>query len=231
MEIAVLTTEDGHFHRHHGFDEEAIHNSIRENIRAGRFVRGASTISMQLARNAYLGRERTLSRKLQEAILTLYLEQELTKREIMELYLNVIEFGPLLYGVGPAARHYFHASPSQLSLGQALYLASILPSPTKQHFGSGGAVSAQWSNHLRRLMKIVHKTKRINDEELAEALRETVVFGRASPMLAPPGTMDDDATGAGGQGPTPLDLSPGDDTLVPGGPSPPTPPEGAGPAP
>ncbi|HEX3852690.1 MAG TPA: biosynthetic peptidoglycan transglycosylase, partial [Polyangiaceae bacterium] len=101
MEAAVLVCEDGHFERHHGFDYEAIQNSIKDNLIKGRFVRGASTISMQLARNLYLGKEKTLGRKLQEAVLTLLLEQELDKRALMELYLNVIEYGPGIYGIGP----------------------------------------------------------------------------------------------------------------------------------
>ncbi len=114
MEVAVLTTEDGGFHRHHGFDEEAIKNSIRENLRKRRFVRGASTVSMQLAKNLYLERTKSVARKLQETLLTMYLEQELTKEQIMELYLNAVEFGPLVYGIGAAARHYFNASAAQL---------------------------------------------------------------------------------------------------------------------
>jgi hypothetical protein len=201
MEVAVLTTEDGRFFRHHGFDAEAIVNSIRENLRTGRFVRGASTISMQLARNLYLGHEKTISRKLQEAILTLYLEQELTKQELMELYLNVIEFGPMVYGVGPAARHYFHSSPNALSLGQALYLSSILPKPTEQHFGAGGAVSAGHSGLLRRLMRNANKSKRISDDELEEGLRETVIFGSPSPARAPK-EAGSEPNGTGGAEPT-----------------------------
>lgn len=177
VETAVLICEDGHFRRHRGFDDEAIKNSFRENVRAGRFLRGASTISMQLAKNLYLSREKTVSRKLQEAVLTSLLEQELSKDEILELYLNVIEFGPGLYGIGPAARHYFNTTPSRLSLGQALYLASILPNPKIQHFGADGAVTAGWSNYLRKLMYIAVKIHRISDEELEEALREQVTFG------------------------------------------------------
>src|SRR5690606_26000898 len=100
----------------------AIHNSILENVKQRRFVRGASTISMQLAKNVYLKREKTLSRKLQEAVLTMLLEQEFTKQQLLELYLNVIEFAPGVYGVGPGAQHYFNTHPSQLSLGQALYI-------------------------------------------------------------------------------------------------------------
>src|SRR5690606_40050624 len=123
---------------------------------------------------------------LQEAILTMYLEQELTKDEMMELYLNVIEFGPMVYGIGPAARHYFNAHPGRLSLSQALYLASILPNPKVQHFGADGAVSAGHLRYLRLLVKIVHKIGRIDDDELDHALRETPIFGSPVPMDAPP---------------------------------------------
>ncbi len=181
MEVAVLTTEDGGFRRHHGFDQEAIRNSIRENLRKHKFVRGASTISMQLAKNLYLDRGKNLSRKLQEAILTMYLEQELTKEQLLELYLNVVEFGPMIYGVGPAARYYFDASASELSLGQALYIASIMPNPKVQHFGAGNAVASGWMSYLRKLMKIARDRSRITEEELDEGLRETVVRGSPSP--------------------------------------------------
>jgi hypothetical protein len=181
MEVAVLTTEDGGFRRHHGFDSEAIKNSIRENIRKKRFVRGASTISMQLAKNLYLDRGKNLSRKLQEAILTMYLEQALTKEQILELYFNIVEFGPNLYGIGPAARHYFNAPAADLSIGQALYISSIMPSPKIQHFGAGGAVVPGWMDYLRKLMKIAHDRHNLTDEELDEGLRETVVLGSPSP--------------------------------------------------
>ncbi|MEO7332194.1 MAG: transglycosylase domain-containing protein, partial [Minicystis sp.] len=181
MEVAVLTTEDGGFRRHHGFDQEAIKNSIRENIRKKRFVRGASTISMQLAKNLYLDRGKNLSRKLQEAILTMYLEQALTKEQVLELYFNVVEFGPNLYGIGPASRHYFNAPAADLSLGQALYISSIMPNPKVQHFGAGGAVVPGWMDYLRKLMKIAHQRNNLTDEELDEGLKETVVLGSPSP--------------------------------------------------
>jgi hypothetical protein len=185
MEVAVLTTEDGGFFRHHGFDHEAIKNSIRENLRKRRFVRGASTISMQLAKNLYLDKTKNLSRKLQEAVLTMYLEQELTKEQLIELYLNVVEFGPMVYGIGHAARHYFNASASELSLGQALYMASILPNPKVQHFAAGGALSDGWTKYLRKLMHLAHGRKRVSDEELEEGLREIVVRGSPAPLRAP----------------------------------------------
>lgn len=191
MGVAVLTTEDGAFFRHQGFDREAIKNSIRENIRSKRFLRGASTISMQLAKNLYLDRGKNLSRKLQEAVLTMYLEQTLTKDQILELYLNVVEFGPMIYGIGPAAQHYFGTTPRDLSFGQALYISSIMPNPKIQHFGRDGAVTPQWMAYLHQLMKLAYGRNRVTAEELDEGLRETVVRGAPAPSRAPRGDAID----------------------------------------
>lgn len=178
MEAAVMTTEDGGFRRHRGFDLEAIRNSIRENLKAGRFVRGASTISMQTAKNLYLTRDKTVGRKLQEAFFTMYLEQVLSKEQILELYLNSIEFGPMIYGIGPAAQHYFHTSAAELSLGQALYLSSILPNPKRQFFGPDGKVSPSFMGYLHRLMRGMAKRHLIRDDELEDGLTEWVTFGQ-----------------------------------------------------
>ncbi len=192
MPTAILVCEDSRFFSHGGFDEKAIHDSIRDNLRAGKFVRGASTVSMQLAKNLYLGREKTLSRKLQEAVLTLLLEQSLTKEQILELYLNVIEFSPGVYGIGPAAAYYFHSDARDLSLAQALYLGSILPNPKHQHFGRDGAIHPAWGAYLQHLMQIAHKVRRIDDHELEVGLGETVQFGAPAQgdEIAPPGDVD-----------------------------------------
>jgi membrane peptidoglycan carboxypeptidase len=176
METAVLICEDSRFHAHGGFDYRALESAIKDDLKVGRFARGASTVSMQLAKNLYLGQEKTLGRKLQEALLTMLLEQELDKRRILELYLNVVELGPGLYGVGDAAQYYFATSARDLSLGQALYLASILPNPTYSHFGPDGRLSPKWQGYLRRLMQIARKIKRIDDAELEAALAEEIAF-------------------------------------------------------
>jgi membrane peptidoglycan carboxypeptidase len=191
MEAAVTTTEDGGFRRHGGFDKTAIQNSIRDNLRAGKFLRGASTITMQLAKNIYLDREKSLSRKLQEAILTTYLEQALTKDEILELYFNVVEFGPMLYGIGPAAAYYFNTIPNELSLGQSLFLASLLPNPKRNYFTQSGLVSKGWSTYLHRLMKIMRERNKINDEEFMDGLSEVLTYQVArSPRVRPTPEME-----------------------------------------
>lgn len=180
MATAVVICEDARFFSHRGFDAQSIQSSIKDNLREGRFVRGGSTVTMQLAKNLFLEREKTLSRKLQEAVLTLLLEQSLRKEEILELYLNVVEFGPGIYGIGPAAAHYFRSRPRDLSLGQSLYLASILPNPKIHHFAEGGLLKPAWAEYLRKLMKIAHKIHRIDDRELEIGLEETVQLGVAS---------------------------------------------------
>jgi membrane peptidoglycan carboxypeptidase len=194
METAVVICEDAAFFAHHGLDYRAIENSIRMNLEAGRFLRGGSTVTMQLAKNLYLSKEKTISRKLQEAVFTLLLEQELSKHELMELYLNVVEFGPGIYGIRQAARYYFNEEPRDLSLGQALYLGTILPAPDTQHFAPDGRVSERWSSYLRKLMGIARKIRRVTEEELNTALAEQVAFRKpsASGGALPPPDMEDD---------------------------------------
>lgn len=189
LESAVLICEDSRFHTHGGFDFHALENALKDDLKQGRFARGASTVSMQLAKNLYLGKEKTLGRKLQEALLTVLLEQQLDKRRILELYLNVVELGPGLYGVGDAAQYYFATPAHALTLGQSLYLASLLPNPTYSRFGPDGKLNAGWLSYLHRLMRIAHKIKRIDDAELQAGLEEVIAFrvpgAPALPALPP----------------------------------------------
>lgn len=177
---ALLTTEDGAFYKHHGFNHSAIRNSVQANLKARRFVRGASTITMQLAKNLFLSREKTLSRKIEEVVLTAYLEQAFRKDDMMELYLNVVEFGPDVYGITQAAEHYFGRKPEELNLPESFFLASLLPSPIRYgKLRDKGQVSEGWMHHLRTLMEISAKYKKISRAELATGLEESIVFVRA----------------------------------------------------
>ena len=197
MEIAVLVCEDGGFFRHRGFDFRAIEMALKDDIKAGRFVRGASTISMQLAKNLYLGKEKTLSRKVEEALLTMLLESKLSKNDLLEIYLNIVELGPGIYGIEQAADYYFDESAKELSLGQALYLASILPDPTRTHFEPDGRISPRWGEYIKKLMRIAHSVKRISEAELEAGLEEELAFRRASGGArrdgdTEPASLDDD---------------------------------------
>ncbi len=187
MQVAVLTTEDGTFLRHHGFNHGAIKSSLIANLKARRFVRGASTITMQLAKNLFLAREKTLSRKLEEIILADYLEQVFRKDDMMELYFNVVEFGPDLYGITRASEHYFGRDPLELNLAECLFLASVLPSPLRHHrFAAAGELPEHWLQHLRSLMRIAAKSHRISPAELEQGLKDPVVFYKPGSPRPPP---------------------------------------------
>jgi monofunctional biosynthetic peptidoglycan transglycosylase len=128
LQRAVIAAEDAKFCAHGGFDWEAVDTAIERRRRGGR-VLGASTISMQTAKNLFLWPDRTYFRKGGEVYITVWLETLLSKRRILELYLNVIELGPGIYGAEAASRHYFGVSAADLSPAQAARLASVLPSP------------------------------------------------------------------------------------------------------
>lgn len=131
---------------------------------------------MQLAKNLFLSREKTLSRKLEEVVLTDYLEDAFTKDELMELYLNVVEFGPDIYGVGAAAEHYFGRTAAELSLGESLLLATILPNPIGNHkrLYERREMPDYWAGNLIRLMGVAAKAQRISPAEYAEGVKEHI---------------------------------------------------------
>jgi monofunctional biosynthetic peptidoglycan transglycosylase len=126
--IAVVAAEDQKFPNHHGFDYRSLWLALQED--RGR-IRGASTITQQLAKNLYLWSGRSLTRKVLEAWLTVVIELTWPKRRILEVYLNVVEFGPKVYGVDAASRIYFGKSPGQLSSREAALLAAVLPAPKR----------------------------------------------------------------------------------------------------
>jgi monofunctional biosynthetic peptidoglycan transglycosylase len=145
LQRAVLAGEDTNFATHHGFDYEAIRRAWEQGQKetekeAGgdqsswlpdfsSFSRGGSTISQQLAKNLYLSRERSITRKLREAVITYFMERKLSKHRILEIYLNVIEWGDGIYGAEAAARTYFHKPASALTTNEAAFLSAMIPSP------------------------------------------------------------------------------------------------------
>ena len=149
LQRAVLAGEDARFFEHHGFDWDAIQNAWDEAQKEGEkeakaegdfdpndwippmpsFKRGASTVSQQLAKNLYLSEDRNFLRKGREALITYFLEKDLSKKRIMELYLNIIEWGDGVYGAEAASRYYFKKSASNLTAPEAAYLSAMIPSP------------------------------------------------------------------------------------------------------
>jgi hypothetical protein len=214
MQTAVLTTEDGAFPRHHGYNHAAIRASIVANLKARRFVRGASTITMQLAKNLFLSRDKTLSRKLEEVVLTDYLEQTFSKDELMELYLNVIEFGPSVYGITKASEYYFGRAPAELDLAECLFLASLLPAPLRYAtMRDGDQPPDGWLRMLRSLMETERKRGLITDAELAEAQAEDIAFwhGGAHPSPRAPVRVHAPVAGTDSDIPDPFETQPAPD--------------------
>lgn len=129
LKRAIVAAEDSKFLVHEGFDFEAIQLAYEKNLKKGKLVAGGSTISQQLAKNLFLSGERTPWRKIQEALITLMLENVMSKRRILEIYLNVIEWGHGVFGAEAAARHYYGVSASSVTVEQAARLAAMIPSP------------------------------------------------------------------------------------------------------
>jgi monofunctional biosynthetic peptidoglycan transglycosylase len=129
LQKAVIISEDDVFYQHGGINYETMKEAFRVNWEKGRYVRGASTLTMQLARNAFLHKRKTLLRKIREIILARRLEQHLSKTRILELYLNIVEWGDGLYGAEAAARYYFGKAAANLNLAEATLLAAMLPNP------------------------------------------------------------------------------------------------------
>lgn len=150
LKQAILVAEDDNFFNHFGFDWESIKKAAAYNWEKGRFARGASTITQQLARNLYLSPHKTIWRKVKEFFIALKLESTLSKERILELYLNSVEWAPGVYGAEAAAHHYFNLSASRLSPEQSAFLASILPNPIK--LGRHGFHMSSRAWHILRLM-------------------------------------------------------------------------------
>lgn len=129
MKWAVILAEDANFYSHEGFDVKAIKNAIKYDLEKKSLKRGASTITQQTAKNLFLSREKTITRKLKEIYLAYRMEQELTKGRIIEFYLNVVELGPMVYGIGHGAQYYFGKPASALTPRECAFLAAMLPGP------------------------------------------------------------------------------------------------------
>ena len=157
LKNAVMISEDGAFFRHHGFLLEPFKDSIAANLREKRFVRGASTISMQLVKNLYLKRQKTIARKLEEMIITWLIEENrlVSKERMFEIYLNIIEWGPQVYGAQEAARFYFDKDVADLTLAEAIFMASIIPQPKRfmDSFDAGAAPAPVAAGLLRRRVR------------------------------------------------------------------------------
>ncbi|WP_163444350.1 transglycosylase domain-containing protein [Flavobacterium columnare] len=187
LKNAVLTSEDPSFFRHRGFITEAFKQSITKNIRTKRFARGASTISMQLVKNVFLTREKTLSRKLEEILLVYILEnnQITSKQRMLEVYFNIIEWGPNIYGISEAAEFYFQKKPQQMSLNECLFLASIVPKPKKfmYQFNEIGKQKSGAERHQKFIKNLMLKRGLITSEDTIGQSVPIYISGKARNLL------------------------------------------------
>ncbi|QDG54128.1 hypothetical protein FIV42_26310 [Persicimonas caeni] len=179
MVRAAMTTEDNSFFKHHGFNWYALKDSVEDNIEAGAYVRGASTISMQLVKNVFLNRKKVLARKIQEAFLVWIMEDvvDVPKARLLELYFNVIEYGPGIYGIHDAAVHYFGKRPDKLTLTEVAWLVSIVPNPKKYHiYYERGRISNAWFRHMLRYVRVMHNRGRVTELEYELAKNQKPEF-------------------------------------------------------
>ncbi|MCU0590854.1 MAG: monofunctional biosynthetic peptidoglycan transglycosylase [Desulfobacterales bacterium] len=166
LKESVRVAEDARFYDHEGIDYEEISEALKKNLEQGRWARGASTITQQLAKNLYLSTEKTLIRKLKEYFLALQLEKELSKRRIFHLYLNVIELGPGIFGVEAAARHYFGKSVGQMSLEEIVRLTAVIPKPLSE----SPVRQSRWLKWKARwILSILYKTGHIRADQYHQA--------------------------------------------------------------
>ncbi len=177
---AVVVSEDGGFFGHHGFDFDEIKESILRDVETGEAVRGGSTITQQLVKNLFLSREKTLSRKIREALVTLEVEATVPKWRILEVYLNTIEWGPDVYGIGEAALRYFAVPATQLTPREAAFLATIIPAPRRfyQIYYEARSVTPHLNERIDRLLGRMHEYGILDDAAFAEATAAPIEFRR-----------------------------------------------------
>ncbi len=187
LKHAVLTNEDPSFMRHRGFISEAFKQSIAKNIRTKKFSRGASTISMQLVKNVFLTREKTLSRKLEEILLVYILENNriASKERMLEVYFNVIEWGPNVYGIGEASEFYFQKKPIDLTLNECLFLASIVPKPKKfmYQFNDEGYQKSYAEKNQKFIKNLMLRRALISSDDTIGQSIPIYISGRARSLL------------------------------------------------
>lgn len=173
LKKTVLNTEDPYFYKHNGFEEEAFKLSIATNIKEKAFKRGASTISMQLVKNIFLTRNKTMMRKFEEILFVWVMEasKQVSKDRMYEVYLNVIEWGKNVYGISEASAYYFGKTPAELTIGESLFLSSIIPRP-KTGLGSfdyTGHLKPWVQRHFNTYGYIMTKLQQLNDESVPAA--------------------------------------------------------------
>ena len=176
MKWAVILAEDSNFYKHDGFDVKAIKNAIKYDLEKKSLKRGASTITQQTAKNLFLSREKTITRKLKEIYLAYRMEQELTKGRIIEFYLNVVELGPMVYGIGHGAQYYFGKPASNLTPRECAFLAAMLPGPRVAYNPYKNLEKVLKRSDM--ILRLLRQKGVLNESEYQAALAESPNVGR-----------------------------------------------------
>jgi hypothetical protein len=191
---ALLLSEDSNFYGHRGLDFAEMPVAMATNWLRGTNSRGASTITQQLAKNLFLTREKSVSRKLSEAALALLIDATLGKQRELEIYLNVIEWGPDIYGLRAAARHYFARDPGGLTTKEIAFLIALIPGPIRyQHSFASGVPSPAFENLMDGVLAKLRSVDAIDEEQYEAALAETLLI-RPSEVALPPNGGEEEVT-------------------------------------
>lgn len=183
---AFVASEDASFFAHKGIDIGALENALKRDLAAGKIALGGSTITMQTVKNLFLTPDRTLSRKLQEIFLAWHLESILTKERILDIYMNIVELGPSLYGVADASDHYFSKSPLDLSLAESAYLATLLPNPKARYQNfCAGRLFPGFRDTMLGLLKRMLSLGRISQDRYLQAVQSSLKFNDEMRVSAP----------------------------------------------
>jgi hypothetical protein len=192
FKYSVLTAEDGDFFYHRGFNERAFRESIATNLKEKRFARGGSTISMQLVKNVFLNGDKTISRKIEEALIVWIIENLhlVSKERMFEVYLNIIELGPGVYGIRPASEFYFRKPPADLNLVESIYLSSIIPRPKgfRYTFDENGNLRDYFTSYFKLLSSIMVRRNQIPPMDTVNLKPILKLTGPAKKLLAKPDT-------------------------------------------
>ncbi len=179
----ILYSEDLGFFYHNGFSESALQAAWVTNIKAKRFKRGASTISMQLVKNVFLNRNKTLTRKVEEALIVWLIESRRlsSKQRMMEVYLNIIEWGPMVYGANEAAQFYFSKDVAQINLAEAIFMASIIPKPKwyRGSFDNQGHLNPSLTHYYSNISQRMLKNNAISQQDFDQLKPEVELKGEA----------------------------------------------------
>lgn len=173
---AVVVSEDAGFFVHKGVDFQELDAAVKDNIKNHK-LRGGSTIPQQLAKNLFLNRDKTLLRKFREVLLAIELDETLSKERLLEIYFNIIEWAPGIFGISQAAYYYFGKQPYQLTPLESAYLASVIPGPAKYHYMFlSKNVTENWYKSLYRILSIMNETGHLSTDDYFEALQQSIVF-------------------------------------------------------